>query len=319
MQSQMNLFGRSSRPFLFLIDFLCENFVLIPLEETDPKFILFQIGDITNHDILEYDKSKEVVFTPNPISFANYAQQFAQVMQHILAGNTYLLNLTCATPIATNLNLFEIYARSRATYHVWVKDAFTVFSPEPFVKMKGGRVYSFPMKGTIDASLADARALILNDEKELAEHYTIVDLIRNDLSIVSQGVKVDEFRYLQEIKTSGKPLLQVSSRISGDLPSGYNDHLGDIFFQLLPAGSISGAPKEKTVEIIQAVERYKRGFYTGICGVFNGKDLDSGVMIRFVEQLDQGFVFKSGGGITYRSDASSEYQEMIDKVYLPIL
>ena len=83
-------------------------------------------------------------------------------------------------------------------------------------------------------------------------------------------------------------------------------------------GSISGAPKKKTVEIIKSVEREERGYYTGIAGIFDGKDLDSCVMIRFIEKNNNSFRYRSGCGITFLSELTSEYQEMIDKVYVPI-
>jgi len=94
--------------------------------------------------------------------------------------------------------------------------------------------------------------------------------------------------------------------------------LGDIIFALLPAGSISGAPKTKTLEIIQLAEGYERGFYAGVCGYFDGKNLDSGVMIRYLEQESDGLTFKSGGGITAQSDLVKEYEELIQKVYVPV-
>jgi len=87
---------------------------------------------------------------------------------------------------------------------------------------------------------------------------------------------------------------------------------------LLPAGSITGAPKPKTMEIIDQAEGYERGFYTGICGCFDGENLDSAVMIRFIEQEGEQLIFKSGGGITSQSDLNKEYEELIQKVYVPI-
>jgi len=87
---------------------------------------------------------------------------------------------------------------------------------------------------------------------------------------------------------------------------------------MLPAGSISGAPKKKTIEIIREVEGYERGFYTGIFGYFDGKNLDSAVAIRFIEKQGEKLIFKSGGGITYQSDWEKEYEEMQKKVYVPI-
>ena len=98
---------------------------------------------------------------------------------------------------------------------------------------------------------------------------------------------------------------------------GITERIGDIVFTLLPAGSVTGAPKRKTIEIIHEIENYERGYYTGIFGYFDGATLDSGVMIRFIEKTPEGLIYKSGGGITSFSRPESEYQEMIDKVYVP--
>jgi para-aminobenzoate synthetase component 1 len=145
-----------------------------------------------------------------------------------------------------------------------------------------------------------------------------VDLIRNDLSLVAENVEVKRYRYIDKLKTNKHDLLQVSSEISGRLTQNYLERLGDILFSLLPAGSISGAPKPKTLEIIENAEGYERGFYTGICGWFDGENLDSAVMIRFIEQKGDKLFFKSGGGITAQSDLQKEYEELIQKVYVPI-
>jgi para-aminobenzoate synthetase component I len=163
-----------------------------------------------------------------------------------------------------------------------------------------------------------AKEKILADKKELAEHVTIVDLIRNDLSQVASQVDVTRFRYVEEVRTGSKNLLQVSSEICGQLDAGYQNHLGDILLKLLPAGSVSGAPKPKTLEIIKDVEGEDRGFYTGVFGYFDGEKLDSGVMIRFIERRAGKYFYRSGGGITTQSVAESEYQEAIDKVYVPV-
>ena len=116
------------------------------------------------------------------------------------------------------------------------------------------------MKGTIDASLPDACRLLMDDRKEAAEHATIVDLIRNDLSMVSEQVTVTRYRYCDCLETNKGPILQTSSEICGVLPEDYLSHIGDILFRLLPAGSITGAPKPKTMEIIAEAENYERGF-----------------------------------------------------------
>jgi len=172
------------------------------------------------------------------------------------------------------------------------------------------------MKGTIAADIPNAKAIILADKKEKAEHSTIVDLIRNDLNLVATKVKVERFRYVEKIRTRQKDLLQVSSEITGSLPTNYAEQIGDILMKLLPAGSISGAPKKKTVEIIQAAEGQERGYYTGVFGYFDGKNLDSGVMIRYIEKNANGLYYRSGGGITTFSDCEKEYQELLDKIYV---
>jgi para-aminobenzoate synthetase component 1 len=159
---------------------------------------------------------------------------------------------------------------------------------------------------------------LLADRKEIAEHVTIVDLIRNDLSQVASGVHVSRFRYVEEIQTASKTLLQVSSEVVGDLEDDYAARIGDILVRLLPPGSVSGAPKPRTLEIIRDVEQEQRGYYTGVFGIFDGERLDSGVMIRFIEKQGDRYFYRSGGGITTQSTAASEYQEVIDKVYVPL-
>lgn len=308
---RMNNLGSQRTPFFFMIDFLKENGEIIPLNEM-PDEIQFRWNEIPK------TFEGEVKLQKSPISFEEYEKEFQIVKKNILRGNSFLTNLTCATPIKLNLSLEEIFDYSRAKYKLWYRNHFVCFSPETFVKIEEGKIYSHPMKGTIDASIENAEEIILADEKEKAEHYTIVDLIRNDLSKVAKKVRVDRFRYIEEIQTSDKKLLQVSSEISGELPTDFHANLGTIFDALLPAGSICGAPKDKTVEIILNAESYDRHFYTGIFGVYDGKNLDSAVMIRFIEQNEKGLWFKSGGGITHQSHALDEYNEMIAKVYVPI-
>ena len=186
------------------------------------------------------------------------------------------------------------------------------------LKIHDGRIYSYPMKGTLDASIPNAVDILMADRKEAAEHATIVDLIRNDLSRVATQVRVDRYRYIDVLHTNKGDILQTSSEISGQLPDDYREHLGDIIAAQFPAGSITGAPKRKTVEIIQEAEEYNRGFYTGVTGVYCEGNLDSAVMIRFVEQDAEGnLFFKAGGGITSKSDCRKEYEEVIRKIYLP--
>ena len=315
---RMNEMGKAGRPFLFIIDYKRERIYVESPEEIAPSELLYDLNGFTNinHECNLRDSShlisgEPVEWQPSYVSFEEYVHSFETVSRHIHAGNSYLVNLTCATPVYTNLSLKDIFYHSKAMYKLWMRDRFVVFSPEIFVRMRDGLIYSYPMKGTIDATLPDARRRILDDPKEAAEHATIVDLIRNDLSILASEVCVPRYRYIDELRTHNGSLLQVSSEIRGRLPEGWNGHVGEILFSLLPAGSITGAPKKKTLEIIAEAETYERGFYTGVMGYFDGQDLDSAVMIRFMEQVSpHSFVFKSGGGITSKSDVRSEYNEM---------
>lgn len=314
----MNEWAGAGIPFLFIIDFEQVKPLIFKLDEIDPGYLLYDINGAGNAHGQTPTESL-VKLTRHPENYADYLVKFNLVKNEIALGNSFLLNLTCSTPVETNSTLLEIFRMSPARYKIWLNEEFVCFSPEPFVKISNGKIRSFPMKGTIDASIPDAEKVIINDVKETAEHYTIVDLIRNDLSMVSQKVRVERFRYFDTINTNEKRLLQVSSEICGDLKEGYAASLGDIIFALLPAGSVSGAPKKKTTEIIAAAESIPRGYYTGIAGVFDGRDLDSGVMIRFIEKRAGNYFYRSGGGITSFSDPLSEYNEMIDKIYVPVV
>jgi para-aminobenzoate synthetase component I len=312
----LNSMGRRRVPFLFVIDFEMENCFASPLDEIDPKLIRynFQGFSNTNDDAVFLKPVIEKI----PISFREYQKRFDSVMSHLNRGDSFLTNLTIKTEVKTNLSLEELYQASRAKYKLFFENKFIVFSPEPFIQIKNDRILSFPMKGTIDAAVPNAKNVILNDPKELSEHITIVDLIRNDLSQVANRVEVTKFRYVEELKTSDKILLQVSSEITGQLEGNYWSRIGDILISLLPAGSISGAPKSSTVAIIRASEGEKRGYYTGVCGYFDGTSLDSAVMIRFVENTNGSLYYRSGGGITAKSIAIKEYQEAIEKIYVPV-
>jgi len=313
----MNLYGKEKIPFLFILDYDLRRPVVLRTDEINNNQILYDIQGITNYT-QSHVINKELIFKKFPISFEPYKTAFNQVFHHLSEGNTYLLNLTFPTRIETNYSLNDIYFCSAAKFKLLFKDSFVVFSPEIFIQIEDGIIASFPMKGTIDAAMPDAEEKILSDEKEKAEQATIVDLIRNDLGIVAKNVMVEKFRYIEQIQTNEKKLLQVSSKITGRLEANYNERIGDILFQLLPAGSVTGAPKKKTVEIIKAVEKYDRGYYTGVFGLFDGKKLESGVMIRYIEKVNDELIFKSGGGITALSNVESEYLEMIDKVYVPL-
>ena len=311
---RMNKLGQKREPFLFVLSYdLKEKFVQ-PLASLDDD-ILFKIGNQRNY--VQTPLKKSYFLEKNSLSFEEYKKALEKVLEEIREGNTYLLNLTFKTPIQSNLSLKEIFTYARAKYKLYFRDKFICFSPEKFIEIEENTISTYPMKGTIEASIPNAKEKILANEKEMAEHVMIVDLMRNDLGIVAKKIKVEQFRYVDKIKAGDKELLQVSSKISAQLPHDWRDNIGSLFERLLPAGSITGTPKISTVNIIDKIENYKRGFYTGVFGIFDGENLYSAVMIRFIEKNGNKLFYKSGGGITIDSDARSEYKELIEKIYLP--
>ncbi|MDD2449232.1 MAG: aminodeoxychorismate synthase component I [Sulfurimonas sp.] len=311
MFDKLNNLGKKREPFLVISDFLALKVEVISLGELHLHDIEFSIDEDYT-----FKKHNELFIKEEP-DFGAYKEKFDKVIEQIKSGNTYLLNLTAPTKISSKLSLKEIYKIANAKYKLRYKDEFVCFSPEKFVGIKDSLIETYPMKGTIDASIVDAKEKILSDKKELAEHTMIVDLLRNDLSMVAQDIKVKKFRFVQRVEAGTKELLQVSSHISGFVGDNWHERVGDILQKLLPAGSISGAPKRKTLEIIEEVESYERGFYSGVFGIYDGNSFNSAVMIRFVEKSKEGYIYKSGGGITLDSEARLEYDELRDKVYLP--
>ena len=378
---KINRLASQDEPFLFVINYQGDKAFIRLLSDIIPEECLFDFEGRGNfsHAWKETWKEgtseketwkketseeeiSETTWQIEPPLYEDYERSFNIVKSNIMAGNSYLTNLTCQVPVSCNLSLEEIFHRAKGKYKLLLKrkrtqaedkdhlkeeaqnkahlkeenteenlTPFVCFSPETFVRIKGGRIYSYPMKGTLDASLPNAEKQLMEDRKEAAEHATIVDLIRNDLSRVAENVRVDKYRYIDVLHTNKGDILQTSSEISGRLPEDYRQHLGEILDAQLPAGSITGAPKDKTMQIIQEAESYDRGFYTGIMGIYDQGELNSAVMIRFIEEevfpsktenrmnyeAIRKLYFKAGGGITSKSDCRKEYEEVIQKIYLP--
>ncbi len=386
---KINQLASQDEPFLFVINYQGDKAFIRLLSDINPEECLFDFegrGNLSHawketwkegtwkeetwKKKISEEEISETTWQIEPPLYEDYERSFNIVKSNIMAGNSYLTNLTCRVPVSCNLSLEDIFHRAKGKYKLQLKrkrtqaedkahlkeenieenlTPFVCFSPETFVRIKGGRIYSYPMKGTLDASLPNAEKQLMEDRKEAAEHATIVDLIRNDLSRVAEDVRVDKYRYIDVLHTNKGDILQTSSEISGRLPEDYPHHLGEILDAQLPAGSITGAPKDKTMQIIQEAEGYDRGFYTGIMGIYDQGELNSAVMIRFIEEetspvdfeadgeknfnasegkgdeasegkrdeASRKLYFKAGGGITSKSDCRKEYEEVIQKIYLP--
>lgn len=321
---ELDQLSQQKVPFFFVIDFLMGNVLIFSEKDLSEKKILVDFPHFKN-TVNQEPTPKEIHWKAFPQSKEDYKKGFDIVKEHLKRGDSYLVNYTCETPIETNLSLNEIFHQSKAKYKVLIPNQFTFFSPETFVEILDQKIYTHPMKGTIDAAKENAIELLKNDVKEKAEHYTVVDLLRNDLSMIADQVQLDEFQRIDFLKTRNKNLYAMSSEISGSVKPEFQWKIGSLLMKILPAGSILGAPKPKTLEIILEAEKHQRGFYTGIAGYFDGENLDSCVIIRYIQNKNslylnekQNLVFKSGGGITHLSRLEDEYQEMKNKIYVPI-
>ena len=311
MLCKLDSLASAGEPFLFFTDFQASKFHVFKLSELEENDIEFCFDENLSY------KKHNLSLQKFPLSFEEYKKKFDTVIENIKAGNTYLFNLTAPTTLTCKHSLKEIFQAANAPFKLRYKNEFLCFSPERFITIVGNTISTYPMKGTIDASTPDAEKIILQNAKEMAEHVMIVDLLRNDLGIIASDVKVEKFRYTEIINAGEKKLLHVSSKIDATLPHDWRDNLGEILKKLLPAGSISGTPKKKTVELIQQIEGYERGYFSGVFGVYDGQNLQSAVMIRFIENQNGTFVYKSGGGITHDSHTNDEYNELLDKIYIP--
>lgn len=323
-RTAMNILADSNVPFFFMVDAWNKNWIVLKLEEAGNLGIQWSLN---RNNPLAAQRNLPKTFRFEPVDFLTYQAAFNVIRQGQINGDTWLANLTFPARLTTDITLHDMYVYASAAFRLHIPNTLTVFSPERFVKIDSdGCITSHPMKGTISLKgldSAEAEKAILADTKETAEHVTIVDLIRNDLGMVSDWVEVPRFRYMTEVDTGGgNRLLQVSSEVAGRLVSGWQSRLGSILDTLLPAGSVTGAPKKRTCELIRSAEKLsagnERGWYTGVFGCFDGRTLDSAVAIRFVRQDEQGcFYYHSGGGITIYSDPYKEYDELQRKIYAP--
>lgn len=253
----------------------------------------------------------------------DYLQAISRVIEYIYAGDIYQANLTQRFCVSWRGDPWLLYQQ----LHIHNPAPFAAFlpykdfqilssSPERFLSIdKDGRIETRPIKGTrprgltsdMDIKLADE---LLNSEKDKAELTMIVDLERNDLGkICSYGsVKVKDFLSLEKYPTVWHLVSTILGQIKGDIPP------SQIIRALFPGGSITGAPKIRSMEIIDELEPYSRGIYTGSIGYigFDGA-WDLNIVIRTIILKNEHAYIHVGGGIVADSNPSSEYAETITK------
>ena len=315
---QLNAYGKQSTPFLALISYDCpEADVVCPLEDASEHGIRFKYENATLANQDDTKQELRYMLDIRPVDFEIYQTAFNKTQQRMAKDNVALLNLCMKTDLQTDLSLADIYRYSKSKLVVIYDRHFVCFTPEIFVEIENDNISTHPMKGTIGAEVPNAREVLLNDQKEHDEQVAICQCMQQELSAVSTNVKIDKFRYFTKVTTVKGDIWQTSSQISGKLKPEYRHNFGDLFEKLLPAGSISGTPKTEAEAIIKDVELCKRGFYSGIFVHFDGKICKSYVLIRFIGADEKGNLhYFSGGGITNKSDAKKEYDELRKKIYL---
>ena len=256
-------------------------------------------------------------FTPE-----GYMEAVNKVREYIAAGDVFQVNISQRFETDLTIPPYELYQRLRqinpapfASYLNFDEVTIVSASPERFLRVDGDCIETRPMKGTRPRGKNAAEDAIMAQElvnsiKDRAENVMIVDLERNDLGRVCQygTVKVTELAILETFPT----VFHLTSTIVGRLRPDKNRI--DLLKATFPGGSITGAPKVRTMEIIDELEPTRRSVYTGAIGYLGfGSNLDLNIVIRtFIIKGNKAY-FQVGGGIIYDSNAEAEYQETLDK------
>ena len=287
--------------------------------------------DVSKDDIeswLEEQQESELINSGLKVSvdetFESYKEKFAKVKDNIKSGDIYQLNLTFKGRVENISEPLALYEKMRRTQPVEyasliVTEDKTILSasPELFIRCHDEEIETRPMKGTMKRGISitqdeEHSNFLKADEKSRAENLMIVDLMRNDFSRVSKigSVEVSNLYHVETYPSLHQMVSVVKAKLKPDLS------LFDQIKALYPAGSITGAPKIRAMELIEELEDRPRGVYTGAIGFFApGNDYTFNVAIRTIElDRDGNGTIGIGSGLVYDSDAASEYAECLLKM-----
>ncbi|MCR5176336.1 MAG: anthranilate synthase component I [Anaerovibrio sp.] len=258
--------------------------------------------------------------------YGTMPQEFEKIIKkckdYIVAGDIFQVVPSCQFREKVTKPAFHFYRRLRQVnpspymfYLNFGRKKFVAASPEMLVKVSGSQVYTYPIAGTRRRGASEdedksLEAELVADIKECAEHSMLVDLARNDIGRISEpgSVVVTKLRQVERFSH----VMHMVSEVMGTLKTGYTPM--DVLKACFPAGTVSGAPKLRAMEIIQELEPVKRGAYSGTVGYmdFNG-NMDMCITLRtMVIDGDKAFI-QSGAGIVYDSRADFEYNEILQK------
>jgi anthranilate synthase component 1 len=248
---------------------------------------------------------------------AEHERRVGRVQEHIRRGDAFQIVLsqraerpTTATPLA----VYRALRRINPSPYLFLLEldglALVGSSPETHVKVEGSRASLNPIAGTTDRGEGDAERLLASD-KDRAEHVMLVDLGRNDLSRVCKPGSVHVERFLEPERFSH--VTHLVSEVTGELRDGVMPF--DVLRATFPAGTVSGAPKVRAMQIISELEGHRRGTYAGVVGYYlPGVGLDTCIAIRTVRLQDGRAYLQAGGGIVLDSDPGAEHQECLNKL-----
>jgi anthranilate synthase component 1 len=246
-----------------------------------------------------------------------HLRRIARVQEHIRRGDVFQVVLsqraereTSASPLA----VYRALRRINPSPYLFLLElgdlALVGSSPETHVKVEGSRASLNPIAGTTERGPGDAERLLAS-EKDRAEHVMLVDLGRNDLSRVCEPGSVRVERFLEPERFSH--VTHLVSEVAGRLRSGVTPF--DVLRATFPAGTVSGAPKVRAMQIVSELEEYRRGTYAGVVGYHApGLGLDTCIAIRTVRLQDGRAYLQAGGGIVADSDPADEHQECLNKL-----
>ncbi|MBN1797659.1 MAG: aminodeoxychorismate synthase component I [Spirochaetales bacterium] len=257
------------------------------------------------------------------MDFTGYQKKIDEIKKFIRRGDTYQINFTWNTHFSLSGSAYAFYNEvkniqpvSYAAYIDTGQQFVLSFSPELFFTKVGNKIVTKPMKGTIRRGMTSdedekLKQQLFTSEKNRAENLMIVDLLRNDLGRICEpgSVTVEKLFEIESYRT----LFQMTSTISGQLKVGTSYF--EIFKGLFPCGSVTGAPKIRSMEIIRELETEDRGVYTGAIGYISptGKSVFN-VAIRTPIIYNQNGTMGIGSGIVWDSAADEEYEESLLKM-----
>ncbi|MDD2371708.1 MAG: anthranilate synthase component I family protein [Firmicutes bacterium] len=302
-----------------IVENIKENKFSIYFDHLHEEYALEIYNKIEDYMTINKKLVKNIYIITYHEIYNEYKKKIKTIKDYIYEGDVYQINYTRRfSGVLENINYNEMYLKLRNTnpapfsafirHHDW---AILSSSPERLIKSKSGVLETRPIKGTIDKGkniITDfmKKRKLKTSEKDKSELLMIVDLERNDLSRVSKSgsVRVKELFKLETYET----VHHLVSTIESEIEIGLSPF--DVLYRLFPGGSITGTPKKRAVEIIDELEEFPRGLYTGAIGYINSDgDFDFNIAIRTIITEGNHFNYNVGGGITWKSDSNSEFLE----------